>query len=107
MMSAICSATQSRSMTCSLHATASTRLISSPFAGLFVEERLTYEIPFINAIGPRRLETKGLDEANRGVIALDDPAENDLLRATGAHAPPQLRKRRRGNPGSEQSVTMP
>jgi len=36
-------------------------------------EWLTYEIPLVNAIGPRGLETKG------GAVALDDPA-----RAVGA-----------------------
>jgi hypothetical protein len=42
-------------------------------------EWLTYEIPLVNAIGPRGLETKGLDETDGGAVALDDPA-----RAVGA-----------------------
>src|ERR1700730_487065 len=70
-------------------------------------EWLTYEIPLVNAIGPRRLKTKGLDETDGGVVALDDPADDNPLGAAGAHAPPQLRKRRRGDPGSKQRVAMP
>ena len=50
-------------------------------------EWLTNEIPLVDAIGPRGLETKGLDETDGGAVALDDPARDDRLGATGAQAP--------------------